>query len=119
MATIIMTCILYLSHEHFKDELISLYLFSAIAIICFAYFIVLGIMKRGIELLDHLKTTMNAQQELLIKNALMDRASKMDALTDCYNHKTFHEYLDNLIEQSESKHFPLTLPSLTLIISKP
>jgi hypothetical protein len=54
--------------------------------IIFAYFLALSVMKRGIELLDDLKKTMNAQQELLVQNLIMDRVSKIDALTDCYRH---------------------------------
>jgi diguanylate cyclase (GGDEF)-like protein len=39
----------------------------------------------------------------------MERITQIDALTDCYNHKSFHEYLDKLIEQRESKHSLLHL----------
>jgi diguanylate cyclase (GGDEF)-like protein len=105
----IMTCFLYSYHDHFIGQNRLLFLFSAMAMIIFAYFIALGVMKRGIELLDNLKTTMNAQQELLVKNILMDRASKIDALTDCYNHKTFHEHLEKLIKKRESDDLLLHL----------
>jgi diguanylate cyclase (GGDEF)-like protein len=84
-------------------------LITASAMILLAYFIVLGVLKRGTELLGELRTTMNAKKELLIQNVWMDRLSKMDGLTNCYNHKSFHEYLEQLIGQSESNDLSLHL----------
>ena len=39
------------------------------------------------------------KQELLIRSAIMENMSKVDALTDMYNHRTFQEYFDTIIEQ--------------------
>ncbi|SDN26390.1 diguanylate cyclase (GGDEF) domain-containing protein [Paenibacillus sp. yr247] len=64
-----------------------------------------GIRKRGVEILNNLKATTELKQELMIKNIIMDKLSKTDALTDLYNHITFHEYLDELIQQNKSGHF--------------
>ncbi|TDF96245.1 GGDEF domain-containing protein [Paenibacillus piri] len=71
--------------------------------------IALAIAASGIELLDHLKHATETKQELLVKTIIMDKLAKMDALTDLYNHKTFHEYLEKLIEQSECNELPLQL----------
>jgi diguanylate cyclase (GGDEF)-like protein len=53
-----------------------------------------------------------SSRKLLVKNLLMDRASKIDALTDCYNHKNFHEHLDKITKLSESNDL---LPHLAII----
>src|SRR5690606_3959520 len=74
----------------------------------------IGIMHRGIELLKQLNTTLESKQELLIKNIIMDRTSKLDPLTELYNHSTFHEYLDRLTEQSDVFELPLQLAVLDL-----
>jgi diguanylate cyclase (GGDEF)-like protein len=68
-----------------------------------------GIIRRGSELLAILEKSMKSEQELLIKNVVMDRLSKIDPLTDLYNHKTFHEYLEKLIEHQHMSHFPFQL----------
>ncbi|WP_158560673.1 GGDEF domain-containing protein [Paenibacillus contaminans] len=68
-----------------------------------------GILSRGIEMQQHLKKTVEAQQDLLVKNVMMDKLSKTDALTELYNHKTFHEYLDKLIEHAEKNGLSLQL----------
>ena len=39
----------------------------------------------------------------------MDKLTKTDALTDLYNHMTFHEYFEKLIEQHEQNGLPLQL----------
>jgi diguanylate cyclase (GGDEF)-like protein len=76
--------------------------------------IALSITTSGIELLNNLQKATEARQELLVKNILMDKLSKMDALTDLYNHKTFHEYLEKLIEQNEQNQLPLQLAILDI-----
>ncbi len=65
-------------------------------------YILRGIIQRGEELLNGLTRMVRSEQEMVVKNALMDRMVKIDALTDLYNHKTLHEYLDQLIEQSNN-----------------
>ncbi|GLI09381.1 hypothetical protein YDYSG_54130 [Paenibacillus tyrfis] len=71
--------------------------------------IALSITSSGIELLNNLKHATEAKQELLVKNIIMDKLSKLDALTSLYNHKTFHEYLEKLIDQHERNELPLHL----------
>ncbi|SDD92400.1 diguanylate cyclase (GGDEF) domain-containing protein [Paenibacillus sp. UNCCL117] len=76
--------------------------------------IALSIASTGIELLNNLKHATEAKQELLVKNIIMDTLSKIDALTELYNHKTFHEYLEKLIEQHELNELSLQLAILDI-----
>jgi diguanylate cyclase len=76
--------------------------------------IALSITSSGIELLNNLKHATEAKQELLVKNIIMDTLSKIDALTELYNHKTFHEYLEKLIEQHELNELSLQLAILDI-----
>ncbi|TXK85588.1 GGDEF domain-containing protein [Paenibacillus sp. N3.4] len=89
-------------------------LLAVLPILSIVSFIALGIMRRGIEILDNLQATTELKQELLIKNIIMDKLSKIDALTDLYNHITFHEYLDELIQQSQSVHFSIHIAVLDI-----
>ena len=59
----------------------------------------LTITMRGKKILSELESEMTAKQELLIKNVFMEKASKMDLMTNLYNHATFHLHLEGLIEQ--------------------
>lgn len=92
----------------FVDLLTILPVLSIISIVTF------GIIKRGVEILNNLQITTELKQELLIKNIIMDKLSKTDALTDLYNHITFHEYLDELIMQNASGHFCIHLAVLDI-----
>lgn len=65
-------------------------------------FILRGIIQRGEEILKDIKRIVRNEEELLVRNVMMDRMVKMDALTDLYNHKTLHEYLDQLVDQSNN-----------------
>lgn len=68
-----------------------------------------GVIGRGRELIQSLENSVKSEQDLRIQNIIMDRLSKIDPLTDLYNHKTFHEYLGWLIEHQQSNPFPMQL----------
>ncbi|MDR9856845.1 GGDEF domain-containing protein [Paenibacillus sp. VCA1] len=67
------------------------------------------ILIRVKEFAGYLKTVMKSEQQLLVEKTISDKLLKMDALTGLYNHKTFHEYLDALLQHSEKYHLPLQL----------
>ncbi|MEC0238638.1 GGDEF domain-containing protein [Paenibacillus dokdonensis] len=67
------------------------------------------ILVRVKEFISYLKSVMKSEQQLLVEKTISDKLLKMDALTGLYNHKTFHEYLDALLEHSEKYHLPLQL----------
>ncbi|WP_284643900.1 GGDEF domain-containing protein [Paenibacillus silviterrae] len=85
-----------------------LFLYTGVTVIA------LAIAGSGIELLNNLKHATEAKQDLLVQNIIMDKLSKMDALTDMYNHKTFHEYLEKLIEHNQSNPLSLQLAVLDI-----
>jgi diguanylate cyclase len=68
-----------------------------------------GILLRGRELSRHLKTSFQSNQDLLVKTIIMDKLAKTDALTGLYNHMTFHEYFEKLIEEHINNALPLQL----------
>ena len=73
-----------------------------------------GIIERGHELTATLERMTKSEQELLIRNVLMDRLTKVDPLTDLYNHKTFHEYMEKLVEHHRSNPYNLHLAVLDI-----
>ncbi|KKO55179.1 GGDEF domain-containing protein [Paenibacillus sp. DMB20] len=88
----------------------AVYDLAAFAVIMLGAFIILcGLLRRGKEVSRHLSKAIQSEQDLLIRTVIMDRQTKFDALTDLYNHKTFHEYLDNLVAQSDQHGLPLQL----------
>jgi diguanylate cyclase (GGDEF)-like protein len=68
-----------------------------------------AVIGRGRDLMRSLENSVKSEQELRIQNIIMDRLSKIDPLTDLYNHKTFHEYLGWLIDHQQSNPFPMQL----------
>jgi diguanylate cyclase (GGDEF)-like protein len=73
-----------------------------------------GIIARGRDLMRSLENSVKSEQDLRIQNIIMDRLSKIDPLTDLYNHKTFHEYLGWLIEHQQNNPFPMQLAVLDI-----
>lgn len=84
------------------------------AILTTGYCLGLGIISRGAELLKILRSTMASEQDLLVKNILMDKMAKTDALTGLYNHMSFHEHLENLIVQGERNGLTFQLALLDI-----
>jgi two-component system cell cycle response regulator len=77
----------------------------------FIVFVVMAIavLIRAREARVNLERLTKAGQDLMVERAISDKLLKIDALTGLYNHKTFHEYLDTLLEQCESNNLHLQL----------
>ncbi|MFD1773288.1 GGDEF domain-containing protein [Paenibacillus rhizophilus] len=77
----------------------------------FIVFVVMarGVIGRAYETNEYLEQLTQSEQGLLVERAVSDKLLKIDALTGLYNHKTFHEYLDSLLEQGEKNGLQLQL----------
>lgn len=64
---------------------------------------------RGMDLLHSLERAVSSGKELFVDTITLEYTSKQDYLTGLYNHITFHEYLDVLIQQHETNGLPLQL----------
>lgn len=65
-------------------------------------FMTRAVINRSQEASEYLEQLTKSEQGLLVERAISDKLLKIDALTGLYNHKTFHEYMDSLLEQCES-----------------
>ncbi|MGG1550381.1 GGDEF domain-containing protein [Paenibacillus ferrarius] len=81
------------------DVIVGLTVLLATTLLCFA------IMERGLMLMQKLKESVVREQDLLIRNVMIDRLSKVDALTELFNHRSFQEHADHLIS-----HIPHDTP---------
>ncbi|AOZ92949.1 GGDEF domain-containing protein [Paenibacillus crassostreae] len=83
--------------------------FALFYILSGEYLILVQLLHRGNDMMERLIKTSRSERDLLIKNIIMERLSKTDALTDLYNHRTFQEYLDHTIEHCETNKMPLQI----------
>ena len=79
--------------------IVSLTFITLTALVCFV------IMNKGLVLITELKDSVVREQDLLIRNVMIDRLSKVDALTELFNHRSFQEHTDHLIS-----HMPHDTP---------
>ncbi|MNH79337.1 Response regulator PleD [compost metagenome] len=68
-----------------------------------------AILERSQELRNSMESLVKSEQKLIVEKAISDKLIKIDALTGLYNHKTFHEYLENLIIHCETNGVSLHL----------
>jgi diguanylate cyclase (GGDEF)-like protein len=74
----------------------------------------LGVIHRSHALVEKLDQSMQSEQELLVQTIVMERMTKIDPLTGLHNHKSFHEYFAQLLEQYNRSPFPLQLAILDI-----
>lgn len=85
-----------------------IYIFSA------GFIILLAVQERTDDVIEILREKMDQEQELLVRNTVMERLSKLDAPTGLYNHKTFQEYLNFLFNQSQEGDYQFQLAMLDI-----
>ncbi|ANS73631.1 hypothetical protein AWM70_02770 [Paenibacillus yonginensis] len=73
-----------------------------------------GVITRSIEMRKAVENLAKSEQKLIVEKAISDKLLKMDALTGLYNHKTFHEYMENLIHHSEANGVSVHLAILDI-----
>lgn len=78
-------------------------------VLCAGFIVYLAVIERGNEVLGVLQQATEKERELIIQNQVMEKLSKTDALTGLYNHKTFHEHLEALVQQGKKTGVPLQL----------
>lgn len=105
---------LYLQPEHYvrEDELIEIIIIGSI--LFSAAMAGLGVIHRSNALVEILDRTIQSEQELLVQTIVMERMTKIDPLTGLHNHKSFHEYFAQLLEQYNRSPFPLQLAILDI-----
>jgi diguanylate cyclase (GGDEF)-like protein len=82
---------------------------SMVCILLTSTTICIGIMSRGYEIGQHLIRAQAEHQELMVKSTIMEKQVKTDALTGLYNHMAFYEFMDVLLVQADTYHYPLHL----------
>lgn len=73
-----------------------------------------GVIHRSNVLVNALNKTLQSEEDLRIQTVVMERMAKIDPLTGLNNHKTFHEYFAQLLEQYNRSPFPLQLAILDI-----
>ncbi len=101
--------VLYVIDAKFRGYL-SVFDLVAIPLFLVAGTLIANIIRMsGQELLRDLQATLTAKQDLIVENALMVKLSKTDALTNLYNHISFHEYYNKAVEYAAAVPFHLAL----------
>ncbi|WP_053955342.1 GGDEF domain-containing protein [Inediibacterium massiliense] len=99
----------YMSKTAFAEDLMVI-----ILVLFMSFFICKGILEKEQSILYHTYKNIQSKQELLIENIFLEKDLKIDRLTGLYNHRSFHEYLDILLEQANQHPFPIHLAILDI-----
>lgn len=94
-------------HTAYRHNLMDFW--TTIAMIASSAVLVFAFLGRFKEIMESLISVYENEQQLVIKNFIMEFNSKIEPATGLYNHKTFYEYLEALIQQSENFGFSLSL----------
>lgn len=108
-ATIVSYSLLTLIQPVLRTGISIIDQFTMMAMLIIAAIAVIGIMERGLELAGHYRQSILAQQELLVKNTLMEKLTKTDSLTGMYNQISFHQFMDELLAHHAQFHFSIQM----------
>lgn len=89
-----------------------------LAILTSTYLLARELTKRFSGVYSDMVLSVEKEKELLYRNIYMEKLTKMDLATNLYNHKTFHEYLEELVAQYQSQPFDLSLGLMDLDLFK-
>ncbi|RLQ89729.1 diguanylate cyclase [Planomicrobium sp. Y74] len=106
--------VIYLISEDSRTAMTPYEYFAYLFILVAGFIVYLAVIERGTEVLSTLRHAAEKEEDLLIQNRVMERLSKTDALTGLYNHKTFQNYLDTLVQQAEGSGMQLQLAVLDI-----
>ena len=106
--------IIYLISEDSRAAMTPYEYFAYLFILVAGFIVYLAVIERGTEMLSTLRHAAEKEEELLIQNRFMERLSKTDALTGLFNHKTFQNDLDTLVQQAERLGMQLQLAVLDI-----
>lgn len=76
--------------------------------------IINNLRKHAFALSRQLVTVTQEKQDLLTKNTLMEKLSRVDSATGLYNHRSFHEHLTQVMVVSEANAVPVHLVLLDI-----
>ena len=94
--------VLVLFDSGYRSYLTSFDMVSIPAFLIVGTYVAQVIVTSGVEVLDDLKDSMLAKQELIVRNAIMTKQSKTDGLTNLYNQSSFKDYYDKAYEYAKS-----------------
>ncbi|QZY55825.1 GGDEF domain-containing protein [Crassaminicella profunda] len=106
--------IIYANHPFIFENTFLGQLIAMVLVLFIGFLISIEIMCREKKMLHHIHKAMKSKEDLLIKNIVMEQNSKIDPLTGLYNHRSFHEYLDILIEQAKQDNVSIHLAILDI-----
>lgn len=109
VSNLVVFLLIYTCFPRFRMTMSPYDLCTLLTVMLGILYIALQIIAQGKQMIADFMRMMTSEQDLVVKNAVMERLAKIDALTDLYNHKTMHEYLEQLIEQSNNNAMPLQL----------
>lgn len=69
----------------------------------------LGIVRQGNRLVRMLRDKLQSEEELNVQKMMMEKLIMEDALTGVYNHKAFHQCMEQALMKSESEHLSFHL----------
>ncbi|MGQ8875119.1 GGDEF domain-containing protein [Paenibacillus sp. TSA_86.1] len=82
----------------YREYLSSFDMVSIPVFLILATFVAQIIVTSGVEVLDDLQTSMNAKEDLIVRNAIIAKQSKTDGLTNLYNQSSFKDYYEKAFE---------------------
>ncbi|WP_066054159.1 hypothetical protein [Robertmurraya korlensis] len=87
---------IYLFYWPVRTQIDTSDLIIIIVIIVGVSLLIYKLMKHSLQIMNHLLLTTKAKNDLFSRNIQMERLTRIDPVTELYNHRSFHEHLVQL-----------------------
>ncbi|MBS4220120.1 GGDEF domain-containing protein [Bacillus sp. FJAT-49711] len=89
--------LIYILSDPVRSHMMHSDIIIMIAIIIGISLLINSLMKHSVQLANELLKTTKEKQDLFSQNIQMEKLTRMDPVTELYNHRSFHEYLETLL----------------------
>lgn len=109
ISSIVILLLLYQFFEPLRQSMTPFDLLLSVTVFLISMVLSLAVLTKGLMMMEYLESSAKEKQRLHVQSIIAERMAKLDPLTDLYNHKTFHEYMGDLVAQTSYADTPMTL----------
>ena len=106
--------LLYFLNFNIQNKYDSIEVVVMISLFSFIGYLISMIVNKGVDIIDITQENIDKQEELFIKNVVIETSTKTDALTGLYNHITYQQFLTDLLMMADSDYISVHLAILDI-----
>jgi diguanylate cyclase (GGDEF)-like protein len=106
--------LIYFLSEQVRSNMRTSDFIIMISILVGVSLLINSLIKHSHQVMNELLKTTKEKHDLFSQNVHMERLTRIDPVTELYNHRSFHEHLDSIIEINSAEEFDVHVAVLDI-----